>query len=99
MAMGIDHEAQQHHDFVLFSLFVYLATGTPSSSTACVHIGGALKFDLQSIIRERDESRKINRNFMIQYEVLHFSFSLCNMASWFLDNRNFGVPCQWSTGI
>lgn len=53
MAMGIDDQAHQHHGFVLFSLFVYLATGTPSSNTACVHIGGALKLTYKALPRKR----------------------------------------------
>jgi hypothetical protein len=42
MATSIDDQAYQRHNFMLFSLFVYLATGTPFSSTAGV-IGGAPK--------------------------------------------------------
>lgn len=92
MAMGIDDQAHQHHDFVLFSLFVYLATGAPSSNTACVHIDGALKQHIKHYLRKRWEIRKINRNFAIYYCTFRFLFATWHHGS--LTTEVLGFPAS-----
>ncbi|KAM5514958.1 hypothetical protein FOXYSP1_05925 [Fusarium oxysporum f. sp. phaseoli] len=68
MVMGIDGQAHQHHNFALFSLFVYLVTGTPSSSTAGIHIGGALKLTyivlLEKEMRNPQDGQKVRNTLL-----------------------------------